>query len=139
MTTDYDVDQTTELLKNRIDQLFEIESELNQRKGIPDTMGAVMWGEFSDVRKHIWLDGDHVVIIGKASNFYKIYLDRHGHKTRLYHLSQVDEDAYKLHALRYGAWVQRFDEYVEHLQKQCDADDPELNNNDANAFRPIDF
>ncbi|KAA8735464.1 hypothetical protein F4V57_01290 [Acinetobacter qingfengensis] len=138
MTIDFNIDQTTILLKERIDQLFEIESEINQRKGIPESFGASLWSEYSDVRKYIWLDGDHVVIIGKSSNFYRIFLDQLGHRTCIFHLSVLEDDTYKLITLRYGPWVQRFDQYVTDLAAKKDQLGNDYNAN-QDDFQPIDF
>lgn len=138
MTTDLTLDATAKLLKQLIDQLFDVETDINERKGIPDSLGTTVWNEFTDVRKHIWLDADNVVIIGKSSTFYKVFLDKNGSKTCIYHLSEIEEDNFKLHILRSGAWIQRFQNYVQDLQIQLDTIQAEQPN-ENNAFKPIDF
>ncbi|GAA5002825.1 hypothetical protein GCM10023206_06000 [Acinetobacter puyangensis] len=138
MTSNDSIDKTAGHIKELIDQLFDIESEINQKKGIPESLGVSLWNEYTDVRKYVWLDGDHVVIIGRSSTFYRIFLDQLGQRTCIYHLSEIDDDNFKLQVLRSGSWIERFEQYVKNLQVRLDNMniDPTTANN---AFKPIDF
>lgn len=137
MTSNDQLQQVSRQLKELIDQLFEIETEINQKKGIPESLGVSLWNEYTDVRKYVWLDGNNVIIIGRSSTFYRIFLDQLGQRTCIFHLSEIDEDNYKLHTLRLGGWIERFKYYVENLQLKLNAAAEPENTNAA--FKPIDF
>lgn len=138
MPTGQQFDEIAEQLKLSIDQLFDIEDEINDAKGIPDIIATNVWNEFTELKKHIWLDGDHVVIVGKSSTLYKIIFVKAGEKTPLFHLSKIDEDDYKLHVLRTGAWIERFFDYVIESQKNYDESHP-FGGTNNNNFSPINF
>ena len=141
MSADFDIDQTATLLKQRIDQLFEVEAEIMQRKGIQELHGTSLWSEFSDVKKYVWLDNEHVVVIGKSSRFYRIYIDQQGKRTSIFHLIPVEDDNYKLLVLRNGPWIARFDQYVSELAAQEQRLHPQDNPPEdlQDNFQSIDF
>jgi hypothetical protein len=134
MTSNFDIDQAATLLKQHIDQLFDIEAQIYQRRGITELHGASLWSEFADVKKYIWLDHEQVVVIGKSSQFYRIYLDQHGQRTSIFYLLPEDEEHYKLMVLRQGPWIERFFHYVQQLASQ----EPQQAAAQDN-FQPIDF